>query len=112
MNRDDVTPIPRCRSVFKKQAADVEMRQAVGKVTAADLKQIRTSCDDGGQLAETLHESFGRGLQLGDIGIVRNSEKKLYIFKVQPNLDLQTFQSTLFLEARAIYVTSFVFHVT
>ena len=112
MNRDDVTPIPRCRSVFKKQAADVEVCQAVGKVAAADLKQIRPSCDDGGQLAETLDESFGRGLQLGDIGIVRNSEKKLYIFKVQPNLDLQTFQSTLFLEARAIYVTSFVFHVT
>ena len=77
MNRDDVGPIPRRRSVFKKQAADVEVRQAVGKVATADLKQIRPSCDDGGQLAETLDKSFGRGLQFGDIGIVRNSEKSL-----------------------------------
>ena len=81
MNRDDVTPIPRRRSVFKKQAADVEVCQAVGKVAAADLKQIRPSCDDGGQLAETLDESFGRGLQLGDIGIVRNSEKNFIFLK-------------------------------
>ena len=48
MNRDNVAPMPRRRSVFKQQAADVEVRQAVGEVAAADLKEIRPICDDGG----------------------------------------------------------------
>ena len=59
MDCDGVTGIARLGCVFEEQAADVEVGQTEGEISAADLKQVRTCGNYGSESAETLRESFG-----------------------------------------------------